>query len=340
MSPVTEDDEFADIKQNNYLIAVESGEVFDMEGSLAFKFPGGYPLILKNGEYIVNQHGLLTRYRKNGDIRFQFNDNFTHDWDYFEDERLIYLSRFHVKEGRRSLRTAELKIIDRRGKQLKRFDFYKNREKLEAQLEVFLEPVFFSFTYVAKKFGIPFWCNCWEFDHFNYVQVLKNPLVISENTIIPKETILTSFPMKQRVFGLNLDTFDVVWSIRLPEIHFFHTPIFTSKNTMMIFANNFRDGEKIIEKSALVEYDLVTGQELLRYYLPDELYSPISGSIQEIKDGKFLISIFTGEIFLFDRKSGVRPFADLRKNYQDRKIDFYKAVLFDKSLFPDIKLVN
>lgn len=333
-------EEISEIKKDKYLIAVESGEVFDMQGSLVFKFPGTYPLILPTGEYAVNQQGLLSRYRKTGDLRFQFKDNFTHDWDFFEDERIIYFSRFYVKKDRRNVRTAELRIIDRKGVRQKRFDFYKNREKLEKELDLFIEPRFFSFTYVTKKFGIPFWCNCWEFDHFNYVHILKGPIFASNEKIIPKGTIITSLPLNQRIFGMDPVNFDIIWSLRLPDVHFFHTPVFTQRNTVLVFANNFRNGEEIVEKSAIIEYDITSGEEIFRFYLPDDLYSPISGSIQAIDENNFLISIFTGEVLLFDRRTGLVPFVDLRKNYLDRKIDFYRALLINKEIFSKFNLVN
>lgn len=324
------------IIENKFILSAESGEVFDMNGRLAFKFPGGYPIVLGNGEYIVTQDGQVTRFRRDGKIKFQFQGNFTHDWDISESEDLYYFSRLMVKEGNKKLRSAEIMVVDKNGQLKDKYSFHKNKKKLEEKLGIDLVPIFFSFNHLTRKFGRPLSCNCWEFEHFNYIQFIKSPLVISEKVVLPKGTLLTSLPFHQRLIAFEPNSFEILWNLELPGIHFFHTPVFTQKNTVLIFANNFREEDKIIEKSGLVEFDINTGKEVFRFLFPDELYSPINGSIQYLDEERLLISIMTGEIFLFSRNLGLEKILDLRKNYLDRQIDFHRAIIVDKDYFQPI----
>lgn len=321
-------------RANSYLLSYESGEVLDGEGNLVFKFPGGYPLLLPNGDFFTNRDDLLTRFNSEGEIQFQFQDNFTHDWDYDEKGNLYYFSRIFVPEGRMKLRTSELRIVNGEGKFIDRFHFYKNRKKLEEALGIQLSPIFFSFNYINRKFGLPLSCNCWEFEHFNYVHILKEPLKLKEGSSLPKGTLITSLPFHQRLLAFNPNDFKLIWNFSLPGIHFFHTPIFTEQNSVMIFANNFRHEDQVIEQSGIVEFDLSTGKEIFRFLLPNDLYSPINGSIHQIHSSSFLISVMTGETFYLDRKEGIRPYLDLSGNYLNRGIDFYRAIPLDKKVFP------
>ncbi len=312
------------------LLSVESGEVFDRKGSLVHKFPGGYPLILENGEFITTDETSIYWYNRKGEILSKWNDRFTHDWDISENQNLFYLKRVYDISGKKRIRSTEIKVVDRRGKLKKTFNFFREKKEMESFLGKKLNTHHFPIEKLTKFFGQQPPSTCWEFEHINFLKILKNEYQVSENRRLPKGTIVTSLPFHQSLLALDGNTLRPFWSFELPGIHFFHTPEFTDRNTLVLFANNFRKDGQVIETSGIVEFDLFSGKEVFRYLLPESLYSPVNGSVQPIDEKTFLISAMNGEILLLDKERGLTPYLDLRKNYIDRKIDFYRATFLEK----------
>ena len=101
------------------------------------------------------------------------------------------------------------------------------------------------------------------------------------------------------IIGVHMDSKDVVWSVKWPDVAQQHCPVVTDKGTLIAFCNgNIRPPS--VHHSRIVEFDLASKECVWSYVdnMPPSFFSPYMGSVQRLWNGNtFICESAFGRLF-------------------------------------------